>query len=279
MSNIKTLHPENGPAAAYGARVRSTREERGWTQEDLADRTGYSSKHISAVETSRRSSTLRFSQVLDVAFGLTGSDDAFEREWMKLRHGVLLEGFPQYVHHERQAIEIRLFDIGIAPGLLQTAAYARALAYGDVRRGSINSSQADERCAVLAKRQATVTGDRPPIMHVVIDESCIRRPVGGATVTGAQLDRLLEFAELPHTTLQVAPYAIGELRPFNLPVNLLTLADRSMLAYTESHMQGHLARETTTVATLLTAYYQLQAESLSQADSMAMIREARKAYP
>ncbi|MET9350721.1 helix-turn-helix domain-containing protein [Streptomyces termitum] len=279
MSNIKTLHPENGPAAAYGARVRSTREERGWTQEDLADRTGYSSKHISAVETSRRSSTLRFSQVLDVAFGLTGSDDAFEREWMKLRHGVLLEGFPEYVHHERRAVEVRLFEIGIVPGLLQTPEYAHAMAYGDVRRNSITSAQADERCAVLAKRQAEVLGDRTPVTHVVIDESCIRRPVGGPSVMGAQLDRLLEFAELPHTTLQVAPYAIGERRPFNLPVHVLTLADRSMLSYTESYTQGHLARETTTVTAILTAYYQLQAESLSQADSMAMIREVRKAYP
>lgn len=117
------------------------------------------------------------------------------------------------------------------------------------------------------------------MLFVTMDESCIRRPVGGADVMDAQLARLQEFAELPNTLLQVAPYAIGERRTFDLPVNLLTLSDRSVICYAESQSKGHLDRESASVLTMLTAYHQLQGEALSPAASMAMISQLRKGTP
>ncbi|MGO4430628.1 helix-turn-helix domain-containing protein, partial [Streptomyces sp. MCAF7] len=57
--NKNELNPDASPEAAYGARLRSLREARGWTQEVLADRTEYSSVHISAVENGRKPPTLR----------------------------------------------------------------------------------------------------------------------------------------------------------------------------------------------------------------------------
>ncbi|MFJ4836555.1 Scr1 family TA system antitoxin-like transcriptional regulator [Streptomyces sp. NPDC088746] len=274
--NRKELVPESSPEAAFGARVRSSRESHGWKQEDLAARTGYSGTHISAVETGRKVPTLRFSRSLDLAFGTGGSADTFERQWREIRHGSLLEGFPQYVGHEGRAAEIRLYEIGIIPGLLQTPEYARCLADSAVRRGAITSEQATERVTFLAERQAALVRPRPPMMLVVMDESCIRRRVGGHKVMDAQLDRLLEFAELPNIVLQVAPYDIGERRPFNLPMNLLTLSDLSVIAYAESQIRGHLERDVPSVLPLLTAYHQLQAEALSQTASVAMIKEVRK---
>ncbi|WP_031005821.1 helix-turn-helix domain-containing protein [Streptomyces sp. NRRL F-5727] len=276
MVNRKELNPEDSPRAAYGAHLRRLRERRGWTQDDLAAQTGYSSQHVSAVETARKPPTLPFSREADQALGTAGTADSLERLWNEIRYGSLLEGFPEYVGYEGRAVEIRLFQIGIIPGLLQTPEYAQALAYGDVRRGSITQQQADERVAFLAERQAALVRERPPMLLVVMDESCIRRPVGGPDVMDAQLARLVEFADLPNSMLQVAPFAIGERRPFNLPVNLLTLADRSMVAYTETHAQGHVDRERTAVASLLTAYHQLQAECLSQAESVAVIEQVRK---
>ncbi|MER6528940.1 helix-turn-helix transcriptional regulator [Streptomyces sp. NPDC001508] len=277
--NRKELNPDASPQAAYGARLRSMREARGWTQDDLGERMEYSSVHISAVETGRKPPTLRFSRSADRTFGIEDTADAFEREYRELQHGSLLEGFPEYVGHEGRAVEIRLFEIGIIPGLLQTPAYAHALADGDVRRGSITPEQAAERVSVLAERQATLVRSRPPTMLVVMDESCIRRPVGGAEAMNDQLQRLIEFAALPNTMLQVAPYDIGERRPFNLPINLLTMSDRSMMAYAESQARGHLDREPTFVLSALSAYHQLQAEALSQTESVAVINQLRKGTP
>lgn len=277
--NRNELNPDASPEAAYGARLRGLREARGWTQEQLADRMEYSSVHISAVENGRKPPTLRFSQSTDRAFGIEGTDKAFEREFREIKHGILLEGFSEYVGHEGRAAEIRLYEIGIVPGLLQTPEYAQVLADSAVRRGAITPEKANERVSYLAERQAALTRPRAPMMLVVMDESCIRRRVGGHKVMAAQLDRLVEFAEMPNTVLQIAPYDIGERRPFDLPMNLLTLSDLSVIAYAESQMRGHLERETTAVLPLLTAYHQLQAEALHQAASVAMINEARKGTP
>ncbi|NEY35230.1 helix-turn-helix domain-containing protein [Streptomyces sp. PRKS01-65] len=274
--NRRELDPDSSPQAAFGARLRSSREERGWTQEDLAAEMEYSSTHISSVETGRKMPTLRFSRSADRAFG---AGDMFERMWREIRHGALLEGFPEYVGYEGRAVEIRLYEIGIVPGLLQTPEYARVLADSAVRRGAITPEQAAERVSFLAERQAALERARPPMMFVVMDESCIRRIIGGYEVMEAQLQRLNEFAERPNTVLQIAPFDIGERRPFDLPVNLLTLPDRSLVAYAESQARGHLDRETTSVLPLLTAYHQLQAEALSQAASVAMMSQLRKGTP
>lgn len=277
--NRKELNPESSPQAAYGARVRRLREDRSWSQEGLAVAAACSSQHISAIETGRKPPTLRFSRKLDIGFGTTDTAASFEREWYEMRRGSLLEGFPEYVRHEGRAVEIRLYNVGIIPGLLQTPEYARVLADSAVRRGAITPAQADERVSFLAERQAALVRARPPMLFVTMDESCIRRPVGGATVMDAQLARLVECAEMPNTLLQVAPYEIGERRTFDLPINLLTLPDRSVICYAESQAQGHLDRESMSVLPLLTAYHQLQAESLSQADTVAMINELRKGTP
>ncbi|MFD8749568.1 Scr1 family TA system antitoxin-like transcriptional regulator [Kitasatospora sp. NPDC059577] len=274
--NKVELAPDSGPSAKFGMFLRSLREERGWTQEDLALGIGYSPTHVSAVETGRRPPTSRLARELDKAFGL---ERVFVRKALDLKDSALLEGFPDYVAQESKAAEVRLFTLGIIPGLLQTTAYARAIAAAAVERDSITQQQADERVAYLARRQENLRREPSPVIHVVLDESSIRRPVGGSEVMAAQLDHLAEFAKLPHTMLQVTPYAVGEARPFDLPVNILTLANRSLMSYAESAQQGHLERDSDAVRPTLTAYYQLQALALSQSESVALISQLREELP
>ncbi|MFF5567851.1 helix-turn-helix domain-containing protein [Streptomyces sp. NPDC012623] len=279
MVNLKELNPEASPQAAFGARLRSCREAHNWKQDDLAELSGYSGRHISAIETGRKPPTLRFSRSVDTALGLTGTAESFERAWGEIRNGSLLEGFPEYLGQEARAAEIRLFEVGAIPGLLQTSEYARAMEEGNVRRGTLTAEQAAERVESLAERQAALVRRIAPMVIVVLDESCIRRRIGGGGVMERQLDHLVEFAEQPDTVLQLAPFAIGERCPFNRAVNLLTLPDRSVMSYVESQTNGHLDREITSVLPLVRAYHQLQAEALSQAASVAMINEARKGTP
>ncbi|MFJ5678039.1 Scr1 family TA system antitoxin-like transcriptional regulator [Streptomyces sp. NPDC093097] len=279
LVNVKELNPDSSPQAAYGARLRSAREARGWIQDELAERVGYSGRHISAVETGRKPPTPRFSRSVDTVFGLSGTAGSFERALGEIRNGSLLEGFPEYLGQEARAAEIRLFDVGVIPGLLQTPEYARAIEEGHVKRGTLSPEQADDRVSFLAERQATLVSHTPPVVIAVLDESCIRRPIGGAEVMERQLARLIEFADQPDTVLQLAPFSIGERRPFNRLVNLLTLSDRSVMSYVESETNGHLDRERTSVVPLVRAYHQLQAEALSQAESVAMIEQARKGTP
>lgn len=279
LANIKQLNPEASPQAAFGARLRRMREERGWIQDQLADMLGCSGRHISAIETGRKPATLPFARKADRLFDLIGSDQSFERQWQEMKHGNLLEGFPEYVGYEGRAVEIRLFQVGLIPGLLQTPEYARAVAFGDVERGSITVEQANERVAFLAERQAALVRPRPPMVFAVMDESCLHQVVGGLDVMDAQLQRLIEMSTRPNWIIQVAPFSLGARRAFNLPVNLLTMADRSIVAYAESQTQGSVERETSFVVPMLTAYHQFQSEALSKAASVAKISELRKGAP
>ncbi|MET9148651.1 helix-turn-helix transcriptional regulator [Streptomyces sp. NPDC004042] len=271
--NRRTLDPEASAAAAFGQRLRRLRDEQGLTQEQLAQRCGCTDSHISAVETGRRLPTPRFAASADKALG-TG--DLLQRECQEIHHPSLLEGFREYVPHELRATEIRLFEVGIIPGLLQTPEYAAAIQDGAVRRGAITKQQAEERLANLAERQQALVRTPPPMVYAVLDESCLMRSVGGPSVMGGQMAKLVQFAELPSTVLQVAPYDLGERRSFDLPINILTLADRSQMAYAESAQRGHLVRESTSVVAALTAYHQLQAEAAPQAASVAMIQQLRE---
>ncbi|MFJ4921247.1 Scr1 family TA system antitoxin-like transcriptional regulator [Streptomyces sp. NPDC088725] len=277
--NVKELDPESSPQAAFGARLRRSREERNWTQEELGVRLEYSSTHISSVETGRKVPTLRLARSADAVFGTGGQLDTFERQWREIRQGSLLEGFPDYIGYEGRAAEIRLFETGVIPGLLQTSGYASALADSAVARGAISAEQAQERVALVAERQAALVRPSLPLVSVVLDESCIRRPIGEPVLMEEQLAHLVEFAALPNTLLQVAPYAMGTRRTFDLPLYILTMADRSLMSYAESAHRGHLERDNKFVLPLLTAYHQLQAAALSQDASVAMIQQLRKGTP
>ncbi|MFE9456971.1 helix-turn-helix domain-containing protein [Streptomyces californicus] len=276
MVNRRELNPDASPEAAYGARLRSAREARGWKQDELGLRSGYSGRHVSGVETCTKSPTRPFSIAIDGAFGFAGSVDSFEREWLKIKQGVLVQGFPEYVALEGGAAEIRMFEVGVIPGLLQTRAYAQALDRAAVVRGVITPEQADQRLALLMERQQALIRPIPPMIIAVLDESCIRRPVGGPAVMKAQLQHLADFAAQSHAMLQIAPFSIGERRPFDRLVNLLTLPDRSLVSYVESETQGYLDRELTSVLPVMRGYHQSQAASLSQAESVDVIHQQRK---
>ncbi|MEU5979619.1 helix-turn-helix transcriptional regulator [Streptomyces sp. NPDC047315] len=279
MVNRKELNPDASPQAALGARLRSTREALGWKQKDFAERVGYSPTQVSHLETGRKMPTLRFVRSTDAAFGTADTSESFEREWREIKHGVLLEGFPEYLAQEARAAEIRLFEVGLVPGPLQTREYATALADSAVRRGDVTAEKAAERVELLMERQAALKRTPPPSVFAVLDESCVRRPIGGDAVMDGQLQRLIEFAELPNNALHIAPYAMGESRPFDRAVNLLTLSDRSVISYVESQTQGQLDRELVSVLPLVRSYYQLQTEAFSQAESIAMIEQLRKGTP
>ncbi|GLX18032.1 hypothetical protein Slala02_21960 [Streptomyces lavendulae subsp. lavendulae] len=208
-----------------------------------------------------------------------GTGDRLERQSQAVRYTALLEGFPEYVAQEARAAEIRLYEVGVVPGLLQTRDYATALNTRAVERGAITPEQAEERISLAKERQTVILRTSPPLVFVVLDESCLMRPVGGQGVMDAQLARLIEFAALPNTVLQVAPFSMGDRRPLSLPLYILTMQSRSLVSYAESAQRGQLERDSASVVPLLTSYHQLQAEALSQAASVAMIERLRKGSP
>jgi hypothetical protein len=93
------------------------------------------------------------------------------------------------------------------PGILQTAQYAEALL-----RATFFASPPGEilrRVQVRMNRQQLLTKEDPLELITVLDESVLRRQLGGPSVMAEQLKHLIKMAERPNITIQVLPFATG----------------------------------------------------------------------
>ncbi|MFC8447775.1 helix-turn-helix domain-containing protein [Kitasatospora sp. NPDC057223] len=273
--NRKDLDPASSPHAALGVQLRRSREAQGLTQIGLGGVIRYSGAYISSVERGARPPSRRFVEAADEAL-VTGGTLTLMLD--QLEHSVLIEGFPEYASREAEAVAIRFFQLGVISGLLQTLEYATAYESAPVRRGTATQQQADERVRFLRARQERLDAASPPFVQAVIDEWSIRRPIGGPAVMAAQLGHLEQLSDRPNVIIQVAPLSLGEARPFTHPVTLLTMRNRTVIGYTETHQRGYLERDVDTIASWARDYDRLQVEALSQAASFELIRAVRKEF-
>ncbi|MEV5508592.1 helix-turn-helix domain-containing protein [Streptomyces orinoci] len=126
--------------------------------------------------------------------------------WHRFRD-VLPEWFSAFVSLEGEANVIRAYEPHYVPGLLQTEDYARAV----LRAGQPHAprEEIERGVAVRRERQHLLTRDNAPLLWVVMDETVLRRPIGGPEVMRAQISRLIEATELPQVRLQIMPFASG----------------------------------------------------------------------
>ncbi|WP_073928846.1 Scr1 family TA system antitoxin-like transcriptional regulator [Streptomyces sp. CB03911] len=274
--NRRNLDPSTSPLAAFGVQLRRSREAKGLTQGQLGELLNYSGAYVSYVERAERTPPVRFAKLADDALETGGT---LALMWWHLGHSSLIDGFPEYAAREAEAAAVQLFELSVVPGLLQTESYAAALVNAAAARGEITQRQADERLAFRLARQRLLYRAAAPVVHAVLDESCLRRTVGGPGVMAGQLRHLEQLARRPNVILQVAPFDLGERVPFTMPVTLLTMRSRTLLGYTETLARGFLESETEAVAGWAKAYDRLQVEALSRADSLAMVRALRKELP
>jgi hypothetical protein len=113
-----------------------------------------------------------------------------------------------YVSLEGAATLIRSYEPHFVPGLLQTEDYAR----GVLKSGAVGQTSPEDierHVALRMRRQELLTRPDAPRFWAVMDETALRRPVGGPEVMRAQIDKLLEAMELPNVTLQIAQFSSG----------------------------------------------------------------------
>ena len=113
-----------------------------------------------------------------------------------------------YVALESDAAAIRV-NAFMVPGFFQTPGYARAAIAGTAP--GLHLTEVERRMeARLARQKALFTDrDTPPAVHVLLDESVIRRQVGGPAAMREQLAKLADVAQWPTVTLQVLPFSAG----------------------------------------------------------------------
>ena len=130
------------------------------------------------------------------------------RGWFRDYDGVLRGAWRDYLTLETAASKIMAYEAQRVPGLLQTPAYARALAEIDPALTD-DAARASAVEAVVA-RQRAILEESGPEVHLIIGQAALHQQVGSATVMDEQLSALAETAGDSGTvTVQVLPFDSG----------------------------------------------------------------------
>ncbi|MFF0445258.1 helix-turn-helix domain-containing protein [Streptomyces sp. NPDC004609] len=197
-------------------RLQKLRKAAGMTAQDVGRRLRLAHTTVTRIE--RAEVALKYvtvSALLEV-YGVDGAEkqdflDLSEKAnisgWWQDYRDVLPDIFSLYVSLEASAAQIRTYEPHFVPGLLQTEDYARSV----LRLGfpRVEREELDRRTALRLERQLVLTRQDAPRLWVVMDETVLRRPVGGPEVMRAQIDRLMEACDLPNVALQIAEFRGG----------------------------------------------------------------------
>jgi transcriptional regulator with XRE-family HTH domain len=250
------MSPARGPVVPrrrLGAELRTLREHAGLTLEEVAQGLECSVSKVSRLETGQGIPYRRDVRDLLDRYGIT--DQAHRDRLMRwVRDGnrqgwwddfvlapdpenpLLPDNLSRYVALEQDASEVRSFEAIVLHGLLQTEDYARAL----LNTLSTADKEATDRLVELRmRRQRRLRADEDPlIVHTVLDEAVLYRPVGGPKVMRGQLKRLLADSQRPNITLQILPFSIGAHRSVSGSFVMLAFADTddNDLVYIEGHV-------------------------------------------
>jgi hypothetical protein len=117
-------------------------------------------------------------------------------------------GIGPFIGLENQANQISSYQSCVIPGMFQTEDYARAVIKGVVPE--INGRVLDDRVDARMRRQELLTSEAAPDLLALVDESALRRMVGGSQVMRHQLKRMVEVAAtVPNIALRVVPLRAG----------------------------------------------------------------------
>ena len=269
--------------------LRRLREHAGLTLTDAAKAVGWNQSNLSRAETRqwRQPNPAHLMRLLDV-YGVTEDAQPQRRaELLQLaregrRRGwwadySISDAYSTYVGLEAEAAMLRDWEPVVIPGLLQTAAYARALIRA--RAPHLTSDQADELVSLRIERQERVLASSDPIrVWAIVCETTLRAMVGGPAVMAEQLDRLHTVAQLPHITLQMLPFSVGA-APARGPFAILTFPEPAdpEAVYVETPAGDLWVEEPQVVAGFLTGWERLIAAALPAPDTITVIA-ARASY-
>jgi len=195
------------------SRLRELRKQTGLTVEDVARELLCSPPKISRIETGTRPASLRDVRDLcrlyrvndaEQARLMTIAREAKQQGWWAKFDDLAIESL---IGLEIEAKQISSHEAAIVPWAFQTEEYARAVIKGILPR--IDDRILDERVTARMTRQELLRSPQPPYLWSLIDESALRRAVGGNRVMRDQLSKILEVSATPNVTMQVVPFESG----------------------------------------------------------------------
>jgi transcriptional regulator with XRE-family HTH domain len=256
------------------------------TAEEVADRLLVSQSKISRLENGRRSISQR--DVRDLCGVYEVEDSRIVESLMQMAKESRQQGwwhafgdipYSVYIGLETDAASLRVYEPQVVPGLLQTQAYAEAVCEGAQPEAS--AADIEKRVKVRMRRQERINDARHPLrLWAVLDESALRRQVGGRQTMVEQLERLNEVSQLPHVTVQVMPFSMGAHPGVNGQYAILEFPDASdsSVVYLEGVTSDLYLEKSHDVQSYSVMYEHLRAEALNPDQTREFIENVAKDY-
>ena len=264
-----------------GAALRRLREQAGLTLQDAAAVLACDRSKISRIETGQRGIRPQELHDLLAKYGIPESRRntlaaiARKAGWRQPYGHVLDEAYQDFTGLEATAAAISTYEAQFIPGLLQTEAYARAIAAASM----VGESQDEHEQFVQVRltRQQVLTRDDSPLQFwAIVSEGALRQMVGGREVMQGQLAHLIEITgSQPGVNLQVLPFTAGAHTATSGPFAVMKFPDAPDLTvvYLEGQTGGVYLESAEEVARYAVVFDHLRASALSTAATVRLIEE------
>ncbi|MFI9721296.1 Scr1 family TA system antitoxin-like transcriptional regulator [Streptomyces sp. NPDC052396] len=250
-----------------GALLALLRTNAGFTQRGLADELCVSEETVASIEQGRRALLPDTAEQIDRVLG-TGGVLA-----VVVGHMPGQDKFPvwaeAYMQLEQEAIALSSYENAVVPGLLQTAAYARAVFRCSVP--AINEAEVERRLETRLKRQVILHREVPLTATFVISEAVVIARIGGQEVMHEQLSHLRACADLPGVSIQVLPLDCEFHAGISGPFVLLETPDYRTHAYTEAQLTSRFLTSPDEISRLTHKFGMLRMQALSADETRKML--------
>ncbi len=262
------------------AELRRIRESAELTIEHAAGHAKISKSTLSRIENAQIGVQPRTVATLLRMYGITGDQaaalvqlarDARQHGWWVDYSASMPPWFAGYVAFEDEAAALRIMDIQLVTGLLQTPDYARAVIRAEYPEAP--DETIDERIELRMARQDILRRPDPPKLWVILDEAVLCRIIGGAAVMSRQLHHLAALASLPNVTIQVLPFAQGPYSGMGVGFTIMDFTDPGdpTVVYLENLSGALLLDRVSHVETHALAFDHMRATAHSPADSIRLL--------
>lgn len=213
------VRPQQRPTVlriALGVQLRRLREASGLTADAAGHAVRMSHAKIGRMELGRVGFKEHDVADLLTLYGITDEQEreavlgltrrANEPGWWHRYGDILPDRFEMYLGLEQSCAVIRAYEPQLVHALLQTQESARAVL--QLGHPGESADDIERRIALQMKRQEILTQPGAPNLWAVIDEAALWR-FDGRPAMRAQIQHLIEKAELPNVTLQAMPFYAG----------------------------------------------------------------------
>jgi transcriptional regulator with XRE-family HTH domain len=267
-----------------GFLLRQLRTERGLSVDDVTKRLLFSAAKLSRLETGRAGASPRDIRDLCVLYEVT---DPAERERLM---SLAREGkqrawwqefalpYATYVGLEAEASSLSDYNTDVVTGLLQVESYARAML--QVADPPLDPASIEQHVEARIKRQALLERGIGPVLHCILDEGALHRPIGGSAVMRDQLARIVEVAGFPKVTFQLIPLTIGA-HPAIASTFVIIEFDEPMVndvVYVEGLVGNIYFESTADLERYKRIFSRLRSIAMTPEDSIALVTRISEAY-